>query len=353
MSANRYIIPFIIVIHVIDKMNMNNNSSILIAGGAGFIGSQVNKELNKQGFNTVVIDNLSTGHKEFAQWGEFFQCDLGDMEGLRSVFSGSSISAVMHFCAFTYVGESVEDPQKYYINNVKNTINLLQVMREYGVQQFIFSSTAAIFGDPVTIPIPEGHLKEPINPYGRSKLMIEQILADYARAYDLRYAALRYFNAAGADPDCDVGEWHEPETHLVPLVLDAALGVRENIAIFGTDYDTPDGTCIRDYIHVADLASAHIAALEHLTGGGKSDAFNLGNGRGFSVREIIDTARKVTGKMIPTVEKGRRAGDPAVLIADSARAVSVLNWRPAHADIEEIIDTAWRWHQKLYEKYKK
>lgn len=329
-----------------------NSPTILIAGGAGYIGSQMNKELTNKGYSTIVVDNLSAGHKEFARWGDFRQCDLGDMDALRAVFAGRDISAVMHFCAFTYVGESVEDPQKYYINNVKNTINLLQVMRESSVNRFIFSSTAAIFGDPVTIPIAEDHPKEPINPYGRSKLMIEQILADYARAYDLRYVALRYFNAAGADPDCEVGEWHEPETHLIPLVLDAALGVRENIAIFGTDYDTPDGTCVRDYIHVRDLAGAHIAALEHLARGGKSDAFNLGNGKGFSVREIIDAARKVTGKEIPVVEKGRRAGDPAVLIADSARAMSILNWKPVHGDIEDIIATAWQWHQKLYREYK-
>lgn len=331
---------------------MKSSPTILIAGGAGYIGSHMNKELNRKGYSTIVVDNMSAGHKEFARWGEFRQCDLGDIDGLRSIFAGRDISAVMHFCAFTYVGESIEDPQKYYINNVKNTINLLQVMRESGVNRFIFSSTAAIFGDPVTIPIAEDHPKEPINPYGRTKLMIEHILADYARAYDLRYVALRYFNASGADPDCDVGEWHEPEAHLIPLVLDAALGRRENIAIFGTDYDTPDGTCVRDYIHVADLAGAHIAALEHLGRGGGSDAFNLGNGKGFSVREIIDTARRVTGRDIPTVEKGRRAGDPAVLIADSARAMSILNWKPVHADIEEIIATAWQWHQKLYRKYK-
>ena len=336
----------------INEGKIMNSPTILIAGGAGYIGSQMNKELTNKGYSTIVVDNLSAGHKEFARWGDFRQCDLGDMDALRAVFAGRDISAVMHFCAFTYVGESVEDPQKYYINNVKNTINLLQVMRESSVNRFIFSSTAAIFGDPVTIPIAEDHPKEPINPYGRSKLMIEQILADYARAYDLRYVALRYFNAAGADPDCEVGEWHEPETHLIPLVLDAALGVRENIAIFGTDYDTPDGTCVRDYIHVRDLAGAHIAALEHLARGGESDAFNLGNGKGFSVREIIDAARKVTGKEIPVVEKGRRAGDPAVLIADSARAMSILNWKPVHGDIEDIIATAWQWHQKLYREYK-
>ena len=330
-----------------------NSDTILIAGGAGYIGSHMNKELTRKGYRTVLIDNLSAGHREFARWGEFNHCDLGDSAALRAVFSKYSISTVMHFCAFTDVGESVKDPQKYYINNVKNTINLLQVMREFSVNKFIFSSTAAIFGEPVSIPIAEEHPKEPINPYGRTKLMVERILEDYARAYDLRYVALRYFNAAGADPECEVGEWHTPETHLIPLVLDAALGARENIAVFGTDYDTPDGTCVRDYIHVTDLAGAHIAALEHLDRRGGSDAFNLGNGKGFSVREVIETARKVTGKNIHAVEKERRAGDPAVLIADSNRAQSVLKWKPAHSDIDAIIETAWRWHLKLYREYKK
>lgn len=332
---------------------MKSTDAILIAGGAGYIGSHINKSLNEKGHRTIVVDNLAAGHREFVQWGEFCRCDIGDTEGLRSIFSKYPVSAVMHFCAFTYVGESVEDPQKYYLNNVANTLNLLMVMREFGVDKFIFSSTAAIFGNPVTVPISEDHPLEPINPYGRSKLMVERVLMDYARAYGLRYAALRYFNAAGADPDCDVGEWHDPETHLIPLVLDAALGKRESLAIFGTDYDTPDGTCLRDYVHVTDLAAAHVKALEHLGRGGASDVFNLGNGTGFSVREIIDTARKVTRKNIPVQEKGRRAGDPAVLIADSARAMSVLNWKPAHADIGEIVETAWRWQQKLYREYKK
>lgn len=330
-----------------------HDSIIAIAGGAGYIGSHVNKALNEKGYQTIILDNLSTGHREFARWGQFCQCDLADIEGLRSVFAERHIAAVMHFCAFTYVGESVADPQKYYINNVKNTINLLQVMKEHGVKRFIFSSTAAVFGDPVMIPIPDGHRREPVNPYGRSKLMIEEILSDYSAAYDLSFVALRYFNAAGADPDASIGEWHEPETHLIPLVLDAALGKRDRIDIYGTDYDTPDGTCVRDYIHVADLAAAHVGALEYLERGGGSDAFNLGNGKGFSVREIVDAARKVTGRIIPSIDKGRRPGDPAILIADSARAAAVLGWMPRHDDIGGIINTAWQWHQKLYREYKK
>ncbi len=332
---------------------MGNDAKILIAGGAGYIGSQVNKELSEKGYGTVIVDNLSTGHGEFANWGTFRHCDLADPDGLRAVFAKHRVSTVMHFSAFTYVGESVEDPEKYYVNNVKNTLNLLQIMREFGVNQFIFSSSAAVFGEPTEVPIPESHGTLPINPYGRTKLMIENILADYSRAYDFRYVALRYFNAAGADPGGEIGEWHEPETHLIPLVLDAAIGARGDIAIYGVDYDTPDGTCVRDYIHVADLAGAHIAALEHLARGGASDVFNLGNGKGFSVREIIDAARTVTGKEIRVRETARRAGDPASLVADAGRASSVLSWRPRYARVDEIIETAWRWHRNLYAKHKK
>lgn len=321
----------------------------MVAGGAGYIGSHVNKQLNESGYRTVVVDNLSTGHEEFARWGAFYRCDVGDADRLRTVFREHDIAAVMHFCAYACSGESVGDPQKYYVNNVSNALALLGVMREHGVRHFIFSSSAAIFGDPADVPIREDHPMRPINPYGRSKLMVEQIMEDYSRAYDFRSVALRYFNAAGADPGGGLGEWHEPETHLIPLVLDAALGIREEVRVYGDDYDTADGTCVRDYIHVSDLASAHIAALEYLERSGGSDAFNLGNGNGYSVREVIEASRAVTGSAIPAVVAPRRPGDPATLIADTARARSALGWRPRRASIEGIIETAWRWHRKLRE----
>jgi UDP-glucose 4-epimerase len=253
----------------------------------------------------------------------------------------------MHFAAFTYVGESVEDPQKYYMNNVKNTLNLLQVMLEENVKRFVFSSTCATYGNPVEIPITENHPQNPINPYGRGKLIVEQILKDYSDAYGLKYASLRYFNAAGADPDCEIGELHDPETHLIPLVLDAASAKREDIKIFGTDYDTPDGTCIRDYIHVTDLADAHILALEYLNRGGNSDVFNLGNGSGFSVKEVIETARKITGKQIKEIEVERRPGDPPILIGSSKKAMEILKWKPKYHDLSQIIETAWKWHETI------
>lgn len=320
---------------------------ILIVGGAGYIGSHLNKEISKKGYETVVFDNLSYGHKDFVKWGAFEQGDLGNIEEIKEVFKKYNVEAVMHFAAFTYVGESVEDPQKYYINNVKNTLNLLQVMLEENVKHFVFSSTCATYGNPVEIPITENHPQNPINPYGRGKLIVEQILKDYSDAYGLKYASLRYFNAAGADPDCEIGEMHDPETHLIPLVLDAASSKREDIKIFGTDYDTPDGTCIRDYIHVTDLADAHILALEYLQKGGKSDVFNLGNGNGFSVKEVIETARKITGKPIKEVEVERRPGDPPILIGSSKKAMEILNWKPKYYDLSQIIETAWKWHQKV------
>ncbi len=320
---------------------------ILIVGGAGYIGSHLNKEISKKGYETVVFDNLSYGHKDFVKWGIFERGDLGNIEDIRRVFKKYKIEAVMHFAAFTYVGESVEDPQKYYINNVKNTLNLLQVMLEENVKHFVFSSTCATYGNPVEIPITETHPQNPINPYGRGKLIVEQILKDYSDAYGLKYASLRYFNAAGADPDCEIGEMHDPETHLIPLVLDAASAKREDIKIFGTDYDTPDGTCIRDYIHVTDLADAHILALEYLKRGGNSDVFNLGNGSGFSVKEVIETARKITGKQIKEVEVERRPGDPPTLIGSSKKAMEILKWKPKYHDISQIVETAWKWHEKI------
>lgn len=320
---------------------------ILIVGGAGYIGSHVNKELNKRGYETVIFDNLSYGHEDFVKWGNFERVDLEDVERLRELFCKYPIDAVMHFAAFTYVGESVEDPQKYYMNNLKNTLNLLQVMLEFDVKYFVFSSTCATYGNPLKIPITEDHPQNPINPYGKAKLMVENVLEDYSRAYGLKYVALRYFNAAGADADGEIGELHDPETHLIPLILDAASGKREDIKIFGTDYDTPDGTCIRDYVHVTDLADAHIKALEYLKNGGKSDFFNLGNGNGFSVREVIETARKITGKKIKAVEDARRPGDPPVLVGSSKKAREILKWEPKYDDLSKIVETAWKWHEKL------
>lgn len=320
---------------------------ILIVGGAGYIGSHVNKELNKRGYETVIFDNLSYGHEDFVKWGNFERVDLEDVERLRELFCKYPIDVVMHFAAFTYVGESVEDPQKYYMNNLKNTLNLLQVMLEFDVKYFVFSSTCATYGNPLKIPITEDHPQNPINPYGKAKLMVEKVLEDYSRAYGLKYVALRYFNAAGADADGEIGELHDPETHLIPLILDAASGKREDIKIFGTDYDTPDGTCIRDYVHVTDLADAHIKALEYLKNGGKSDFFNLGNGNGFSVREVIETARKITGKNIKAVEDVRRPGDPPVLVGSSKKAREILKWEPKYDELSKIVETAWKWHEKL------
>jgi UDP-glucose 4-epimerase len=320
---------------------------ILIVGGAGYIGSHLNKEISKKRIKTVIFDNLSYGHRDFVKWGTFEQGDLGNIEDIRSVFRKYPIEAVMHFAAFTYVGESVEDPQKYYLNNVKNTLNLLQVMLEENVKYFVFSSTCATYGNPVEIPITENHPQNPINPYGKGKLIVETVLKDYSDAYGLKYASLRYFNAAGADPDGEVGELHDPETHLIPLILDVAAGKREDIKIFGTDYDTPDGTCIRDYIHVTDLAEAHILALEYLQNGGKSDFFNLGNGNGFSVKEVIETAREVTGKNIKAAEADRRPGDPPILVGSSNKAKEKLNWNPKYDELSKIIETAWNWHKNI------
>ncbi|MBW2199795.1 MAG: UDP-glucose 4-epimerase GalE [Deltaproteobacteria bacterium] len=323
------------------------NDYILIVGGAGYIGSHVAKESQKKGYRPIIYDNLVYGHKELVKWGDFVLGDLADIEQLRSVFKRFPIRAVMHFSAYAYVGESVENPAKYYLNNVANTIYLLNVMREFGVKYFIFSSTCATYGYPAAIPITEKHVREPVNPYGRSKLMVEWILSDFSVAYDLKYVSLRYFNAAGADPDTEIGEWHEPETHLIPLVLDVAIGKRDHIKIFGTDYNTADGTCIRDYIHVTDLASAHMLALEYLFKGGKSDVFNLGNGEGFSVKEVIKTAAKVTGKKIKAIEWNRRPGDPDVLIGDCAKAKNILEWEQQYNDLSTIIRTAWQWHKQL------
>jgi UDP-glucose 4-epimerase len=320
---------------------------ILIVGGAGYIGSHINKELNKQGYKTVVFDSLVKGYKEAVKWGEFYQGDLGNLDDIRGVFKKYSIEAVLHFAAFIEVGESVKDPQKYYKNNVENTLNLFQVMLENDVKKLIFSSTAATFGNPEYSPIDEKHPQNPINPYGQAKLMIEKILKDYGLAYGMKYIALRYFNACGADLETEIGENHVPESHLIPLILDAAVGRREDIKIFGSDYPTSDGTCVRDYVHVVDLAQAHILALKRLLDGGESDAFNLGNGTGFSVKEVIGMAKEVTGVDFKVTEVDRRPGDPPVLVADSKKAKEILGWGPQYSGLKIIIESAWKWHQKL------
>ena len=321
---------------------------ILVTGGAGYIGSHVNKGLHAKGYETLVLDNLIYGHREFVKWGEFVCADLANIDQLRLVFKTYTIDAVMHFAAFAYVGESVVDPQKYYWNNVANTLNLLYVMLEFGVKIIVFSSSCATYGLPGEIPITEEHPQLPINPYGRSKLMVENILDDFADAYEFSYTALRYFNAAGADSDSEIGEWHEPETHLIPLLLDVARERKKKIQIFGTDYQTPDGTCIRDYIHVTDLAEAHILSLDYLLSGGASAAFNLGNGNGFSVKEVIKSAERVTSKRIRIDESSRRKGDPSILIGSSQKIKDVLGWQPRYENLDLIIETAWKWHQRNF-----
>ena len=319
---------------------------ILLIGGAGYIGSHINKLLNKNGYETIVYDSLIYGHRSAVKWGDFILGDLDSIDALRDVFSKYNIKAVMHFAAFAYVGESVVNPEKYYVNNVSNTLNLLQVMREFSCKKFIFSSTCSTYGNPEYNPIDEKHPQNPINPYGRSKLMIETILKDYSDAYDMKYVILRYFNAAGADIDCEIGENHNPETHLIPLALDAAIGKSEDIKLFGSDYETIDGSAIRDYIHVVDIAEAHMLAFEYLESGGSSDSFNLGNGEGYSVIEIIDVVKRVTKKDFKVTLRDKRVGDPSRLIGDASKARDILKWKPKYCEIEKIIQTAWDWHQR-------
>jgi UDP-glucose 4-epimerase len=319
--------------------------TILVAGGAGYIGSHTVKYLLKHDYNVVVLDNLVYGHKEAVLTPNFEQVDLADKQGIQAVFKKYDIDAVVHFAAYTYVGESVTNPSKYYWNNVVNTLNLLDVMVENNVKDIVFSSTCATYGDPQYMPLDEKHSQMPINPYGKTKFMMEQIMADYETAYGLKYAALRYFNAAGADFEGQLGESHDPETHLIPLVLKAIKGEIEKISVFGTDYDTPDGTCIRDYIHVEDLADAHMKALEKLFSDKKSLHINLGTGIGTSVKEIIDAAEAVTGKKVPLVYGDRRAGDPAKLYAANEKAREVLGWSPKYNDVKDIVKSAWVWEQ--------
>lgn len=320
--------------------------AILVCGGAGYIGSHINKLLSEQGYETVVFDNLVYGHREAVKWGTFILGDLKNLDDIEAVFQEYPIEAVFHFAAFAYVGESVQEPEKYYYNNVVNTLNLLHVMKKYGCKKVIFSSTCATYGEPKKIPITEDMTQNPINPYGFTKLSVERIFKDYQKAYGLEFVVLRYFNAAGADPDSEIGEDHDPETHIVPLVLDAAAGRRPDIKVFGTDYPTPDGSCVRDYIHVADLAQAHLLALKYLEKGGKSDFFNLGNEKGTSVLEITDAVKRVTGRNFKVTPTPRRPGDPAILVGSSEKARKVLGWEPQFADIDTIVNHAWKWHQK-------
>lgn len=316
---------------------------VLVVGGAGYIGSHMVQVLLDQGHEPVVFDNLSTGYRDAVPAGRLVEGDLADPAALGALFAAHRFDGVMHFASFIQVGESVREPAKYYRNNVANTLNLLDVMRHHGSKHFIFSSTAAIFGEPDYVPIDEAHPRRPINPYGFSKFAIEQVLADYDRAYGLRSTCLRYFNAAGADPEGRLGERHEPETHLIPLVLQAASGRRSHIDVFGQDYDTPDGTCIRDYVHIVDLCDAHLRALDRLRAGGQSSAYNLGNGNGFSVKEVIEASERVAGMPIARQYAGRRAGDPARLVADSRLARAELGWQPRYADLETIVRHAWAW----------
>lgn len=320
--------------------------TILVVGGAGYIGSHMVQDLLRAGYEVVILDNLCRGHRELVPGGTFIEGDLGDPAILDDIFTRHTVTAVMHFAAFSLVGESVEKPLAYYRNNVSRTIELLDAMIRHRVNYFIFSSTAAVYGEPVKVPISEDHPHVPTNPYGATKLAVERLLADCAQGSNLKYIALRYFNAAGADASGKLGERHEPETHLIPLVLQVATGEREKIMIFGTDYPTPDGTCIRDYVHVSDLTQAHLLALESLLKGGDSAAYNLGNSKGYSVRDVIKIARHVTGHPVPEAIADKRAGDPAVLIADSEKIRRELGWKPRYENLETIIETAWNWHKQ-------
>lgn len=325
--------------------------TILVTGGAGYIGSHAVLALQKAGYEVIVLDNLSYGHPELVREVlkvELIVGDTSDRPLLDELFASREIAAVMHFAAFIAVGESVSEPARYYHNNVVGTLTLLEAMLAAQVNKFVFSSTCAIYGMPKEVPMTENHPHAPLSPYAASKDMVETILTDFDGAYRLKSVAFRYFNASGADPSGLLGEDHHPETHLIPLALLTALGKRQTLSIFGTDYPTPDGTAIRDYIHVSDLADAHVLGLEYLLQGGNSDVFNLGNGNGFSVREVIETARKITGREIPAIESPRRAGDAPILVGSAEKARKILSWNPQYADLTTIVSHAWQWHQKRH-----
>ena len=333
------------------SLDVSHKQTVLVTGGGGYIGSHTVKALQKVGYNVVILDNLVYGHRDLVEQvlkAKLIEGDIGDRTLLDHIFSTYSISAVIHFAAYAYVGESTTNPAKYYANNVCATLTLLETMIKAGIDKLVFSSTCAIYGVPDKLPILETHSKNPVNPYGQTKLIVEKMLDDFDRAYSLRSVCFRYFNAAGADPAGDLGEDHTPETHLIPLVLDTAAQRRDAVSIFGTDYPTADGTCIRDYIHVSDLADAHVLGLDHLLQGRSSQKINLSNGSGFSVRQVIETARTVTNCPIKVIEEARRPGDPPALVGSSDKAIDLLGWQPRYPDLVDIIAHAWQWHQKRH-----
>ena len=317
---------------------------VLVTGGAGYVGSHTTKVLAHSGFQPVVLDNLEVGHRWAARWGPLVVGDLANTSLLHELLQEYRVEAVIHFAAHAYVSESVANPRKYFRNNVANTLNLLEAMLDSGVGHIVFSSSCASYGLPESVPIREDHPQRPVNPYGESKLFVERVLDWYGQAYGLNWMSLRYFNAAAADPEGEIGEEHEPEMHLIPLVIQAALGQRPFVEIYGTDYPTPDGTAIRDYVHVTDLAEAHVLALRYLANGGSSMALNLGTGKGHSVREVIQAVERVSGRHFPVRETGRRPGDPPALVADASRAAQVLGWRPRYPELDSLVEHAWRWH---------
>jgi UDP-arabinose 4-epimerase len=320
------------------------NGNILVTGGAGYIGSHTCKALAASGYRVVTLDNLARGHRSAVRWGPLVEVDLADRAGVSAVLREFDIAAVIHFAALAYVGESMSEPGRYFQNNVSQTLNLLDAMRDAEVGRIVFSSTCATYGVPDEMPIHEEHLQRPVNPYGESKLFVERALHWHGVAHALSWMALRYFNAAGADPDGEIGERHDPETHLIPLAIETALGRRDALQVMGTDYPTPDGTAIRDYVHVSDLANAHVRALRHLEAGGASGALNLGTGSGHSVRDVVAMVEHVSGRRVTTLDAPRRAGDPPVLVAAPGCARELLGWQPRCSDLETIVRTAYRWH---------